>query len=244
MNALLNDKETIEKELLLLLRDSAQPAGCGSLATSLQAKGVRISEATIGRLLRVFDHQGYTNKAGYQGRSLSSTGEIRLTDLLNAERRFQWSEEISHIVQGHTKEHLMEVLTARSAIEGALAALAAQQATRTDLAVLMRILRRQKKMAQTNLITASEDVAFHAELARISGNKVLAASIALIRQDHQLSPVLEAIRQRVGSQTYIDHSRIFDAIRLHNPIAAKSAMCEHIEGLMKDVEKYWAVNNE
>lgn len=238
---MLNEKEALEKEILLLLRNSARPAGCGSLSTALQTKGLRVSEATIGRILRDLDCHDYTSKAGYQGRRLSETGENRLSALLQAESRFQWNEEIAQIVKGHTKEHLLEVLVARSAIEGALAALAAESSSRSDLAGLMRILRRQKKMAETNLITAAEDIAFHAELARISGNKVLSAAIALIRQDHQLSPVLEAIRQRVGSRTYVDHNRIFSAIRSHDPVAAKIAMCCHIEGLIKDVKKYWGV---
>jgi len=241
---LLNEKETLEKEILLLLRDSAQPVGCGSLCAALQSKGVRISEATTGRLLRDFDNQGYTNKAGYQGRNLSPTGESRLTELLHAERRLRWSAELSQAVQGHTKEQLLEVLFARSAIEGALATLAAKNATQSDIATLTEILQQQKKMAEPDMIAANEDVAFHAELARIANNKILAASIGLIRQDHQLSPVLETIRRRVGSQVYIDHKRIFEAICSHDPVAAKAAMCSHIENLVHDVEKYWDIDAE
>ena len=106
---MLNEKEAVEKELLLLLRDSTQPAGCGSLCAALQARGFRISEATTGRLLRDFDLQSYTEKSGYQGRCLSSAGEARLQQLLQRERRQQWREELTSAVQGHTKEELLEV---------------------------------------------------------------------------------------------------------------------------------------
>lgn len=236
---MLNEKEAVEKELLLLLRDSTQPAGCGSLCAALQARGFRISEATTGRLLRDFDLQSYTEKSGYQGRCLSSAGEARLQQLLQRERRQQWREELTSAVQGHTKEELLEVLVARDAIEGALAALAAQNATPDDVVALTHVLTRQQLRAETEQVAADEDVAFHEELARIAGNKILRASIGLIRQDHQLSPVLETIRRKVGSKIHIDHQRIVDAIRVQDPEAAKAAMHQHITGLIHDVEKYW-----
>jgi GntR family transcriptional regulator, transcriptional repressor for pyruvate dehydrogenase complex len=236
---MLNEKEAVEKELLLLLRDSTQPAGCGSLCAALQARGFRISEATTGRLLRDFDLQSYTEKSGYQGRCLSSAGEARLQQLLQRERRQQWREELTSAVQGHTKEELLEVLVARDAIEGALAALAAQNATPDDVVALTHVLTRQQLRAETDQVAADEDVAFHEELARIAGNKILRASIGLIRQDHQLSPVLETIRRKVGGKIHIDHQRIVDAIRVQDPEAAKAAMHQHITGLIHDVEKYW-----
>ncbi len=237
---MLDERETLEKEILVMLKDSAQPAGCGSICTALQTKGFRISEATTGRMLRDFDNRGFTDKAGYQGRCLTPAGQEHLQELLQDERRKQWGDELTRAVQGHTKEQLMEILVARSAIEGALAELAARKATASDIAELNAILNRQKVGVETDRITAAEDVAFHAELARIAGNKILAASIGLIRQDHQLSPVLEIIRRRVGSKFYIDHNRIVEAISDRNPTAAKAAMCRHIEGLMQDVEKYWS----
>lgn len=236
---MLNEKEAVEKELLLLLRDSTQPAGCGSLCAALQARGFRISEATTGRLLRDFDLQSYTEKSGYQGRCLSSAGEARLQQLLQRERRQQWREELTSAVQGHTKEELLEVLVARDAIEGALAALAAQNATPDDVVALTHVLTRQQLRAETEQVAADEDVAFHEELARIAGNKILRASIGLIRQDHQLSPILETIRRKVGGKIHIDHQRIVDAIRVQDPEAAKAAMHQHITGLIHDVEKYW-----
>jgi len=236
---MLNEKEAVEKELLLLLHDSTQPVGCGSLCAALQARGFRIREAPPGRLLRAFALHSEPEKAGYQGRSLSNAGEARLQELLQVERRQQWREELTSAVQGHTKEELLEVLVARDAIEGALAALAAQKATPTDVVALTNVLTRQQLRAETDQVAADEDVAFHEELARIAGNKILRASIGLIRQDHQLSPVLETIRRRVGSKIHIDHQRIVDAIRAQDPEAAKAAMHQHIIGLIHDVEKYW-----
>lgn len=241
---MLNEKETLEKEILLMLKDSSQPAGCGSLCTALQMKGFRISEATTGRILRELDHSGYTDKSGYQGRSLTVVGEARVQELLQTERRQQLGQELTQAVQGHTKEQLLEVLVARTAIEGALAELAARRANHDDIAVLSSILDRQLHGLQTDRMTADEDVAFHAELAKVAGNKTLAAAIGLIRQDHQLSPALEIIRRRVGSKFYIDHKRIVEAIENHDPVAAKSAMYRHIEGLMQDVEKYWRDESE
>ncbi len=236
---MLNERETLERDLLTIIRDSAQPVGCGHISQVLQNKGHIISEATVGRLLRDLDNQGYTDKAGFQGRSLSAKGTARLAELENKRKSLEWGIEFASALRGHSKAQLLEVLVARRAIESELASLAAQNRSEAEAAQLRDILQRQRQALDAGGGAAKEDVDFHALIARMAGNRILGAAIALIRQDTQLSPVLEYIRRRVKSAVYIDHQRLVEAIAAGRADSARELMAEHINNLMKDVEKYW-----
>ncbi len=236
---MLSKRDKLERDLLTIIRDSTQPVGCGHISQVLQNMGHSISEATVGRLLRDLDNQGFTDKAGFQGRSLSAQGTARLDELLNRQKSFEWGIEFASSLRSHTKGQLLEVLVARRAIESELAYLAAANRSEAEAAQLREILERQRRALDAGGGAAQEDVDFHALIARMAGNRVLGAAIALIRQDTQLSPVLEYIRRRVKSPVYIDHKRLAEAIADGRADSAREIMVEHINNLMKDVEKYW-----
>ncbi|MDT8904078.1 FCD domain-containing protein [Anaeroselena agilis] len=236
---MLSKREKLERDLLTIISDSAQPVGCGHISQILQGMGHSISEATVGRLLRDLDSQGLTDKAGFQGRSLSARGTARLDELTNRQKSIEWGIEFASSLRGHTKSQLLEVLVARRAIESELAYLAAVNRTEAAVAQLREILERQRQALDEGGGAAQEDVDFHSLIARMAGNRVLGAAIALIRQDTQLSPVLEYIRRRVKSPVYIDHQRLAEAIADGRGDSAREIMVEHINNLMKDVEKYW-----
>ena len=239
MAKVLNKTETLEREILLIIRDASQPVGCGAISALLRRQGQGISEATVGRLLRDFDLAGYTDKAGFQGRTLSEEGRERLQELLHKDHHLRWGVELARAVQGHTKEQLLEVLVARRAVESELAALAAQNRREEDCRELEAIVERQRQALENRGGAAEEDVDFHALIARMAGNRVLSAAMGLIRQDTQLSPVLEYIRQHVNSLVYVDHCQVLEAVRGQRPEEARAAMSRHINNIMDDVERYW-----
>ncbi len=236
---MLYDREKLERDMLTIIRDSAQPVGCGHISRLLQSDGYIISEATVGRLLRDLDDQNLTEKAGFQGRSLSARGLSRLDELENKQRSLAWGAEFASALRGHTKEQLLEVLVARRAIESELAYLAAANRSEAEAAQLREILEGQRQALAAGGGAPQEDVDFHALIAAMAGNRVLGAAIALIRQDTQLSPVLEYIRRQVKSAVYIDHKRLTEAIAAGRADEARAAMTEHLNNLIQDVEKYW-----
>lgn len=236
---MLVEKERLEYATLKIICDAGQPVGCGAISAILQQQGYMISEATVGRLLRDFDVAGYTVKAGYQGRTLSPAGYERMNQLANKEKSLQWGAEFASALQGRSKEQLLEVLVARRAIESEIAALAAIHATCSELHQLREVVESQKLRLESGGVAAQQDVDFHALIAQMARNRVLGAAIALIRQDTQLSPVLEFIRKHVNSLVYIDHKKMYQAICSRQPELARQAMLEHINNLITDVERYW-----
>jgi len=236
----LSSKEKLEFDILLIIGEAnGHPMGCGSIAIKLQSIGHAFSEATVGRILRDLDIAGFTEKAGFQGRKLSALGSERLNDLAGRAHRSKQGQELLAAVQGHTREQLLEVLIARRAIEGELAYLAALQAQPDEINALKAVLARQRSIREFSDGAAAEDVEFHNIIVKMAQNRVLAAAIALIRQDTQLSPILEHIRFHVHSLVNVDHQRIIEGIESGNGDNARTAMVTHINNLISDVEKYW-----
>ena len=235
---MLNSKEKLEYDMMRILGEATHPIGCGALSTQLVKKKYELSEATVGRLLRDFDIAGFTEKSGFQGRTLSAQGRARLAALTERKTRLRWQTEFTSALKGHSKEQLLEVLVARRAIESELAALAAKNATPAEREKLISVAELQRKNLVSGRVTAAQDVAFHACVAAMAKNRVLGSAIALIRQDSQLSPVLDSIRRHVHSMVYIDHAAVCDAIVGQDPEAARRAMTNHINNLITDVERY------
>ena len=154
-------------------------------------------------------------------------------------RRMKWGDELAKAVEARTKEQLLEVLVARRVIESELAYLAAQNATEEERQNLAAVLRQQELNLAKGEGAAIEDVEFHNIISNMARNKVLAAAVAVIRQDTQLSPVLEYIRRHVHSLVYVDHLKVYQNIANGQPEGARAAMIEHINSLILDVGKYW-----
>ncbi|MEW5935974.1 MAG: FCD domain-containing protein, partial [Bacillota bacterium] len=87
-----------------------------------------------------------------------------------------------------------------------------------------------------------EDVSFHRLLARAAGNRLLLAASELVREEGQLSPVLEYIRGRVGSVMVADHRAILERVRARDPEGAARSMARHIDNIIADVVRFWEQN--
>ncbi|MCZ1269283.1 FCD domain-containing protein, partial [Paenibacillus tundrae] len=51
------------------------------------------------------------------------------------------------------------------------------------------------------------------------------------------------IRQRVGSELVVDHQRILEAVAAGSPEQAEAAMVNHINQMIEDVKRYFAMQN-
>jgi len=233
-------KDNLAYEALRILGDRKEPLGSGVLAQLLDAGGVEVSEATVGRLLSDMDRQGLTAKVGFQGRVITDRGRQELDRIERSRHRITYGSRFLDTLEPQRKDDLIDILVARRAIERELARLAAIHATDAEIGLMEAIIREQEEFSARNIMTAEHDVKFHRLIALAARNKVLAAAMDLIRQDGQLSPTLEHIRTHVGGKLAIGHSRILRAIRERDPAAAERAMIEHIESLIADVQKYWA----
>jgi GntR family transcriptional repressor for pyruvate dehydrogenase complex len=223
--------------LLNYMNENPDPVGSGTACEVLAGEGFQVSEATVGRLLRYMDLQGYTQRVGYKGRTLTDLGRRYINHLAEQKSRQHFSNKLAEIVRSQCLDDLLDTLVARRAIEREIARLAALNITPEQAEGLWRIVEAYKSAHGDRV--ADGDVAFHQALAEAAGNKVLKAALDLIRQDAQLSPVFGYIREQMHRKVFSDHKQIYDAVAARDPLAAERAMVNHIENLISDVQKYW-----
>lgn len=125
-------------------------------------------------------------------------------------------------------EHLQQF---RFAVEVGAARLAAINAKSDDVAALGERLRELRVAASADQLNAA-DVAFHLCIAQISGNDLFEVSLEAI------NPLLRQLRDKTWAgwssrgkaleDGVEQHSRIYEAIKNNDPIAAAQAMEDHL----------------
>lgn len=233
------EKKRLQCAILKIVSNSQDPVGSGFICDNLKLQGYDISEATVGRLLRELDIEGFTEKVGFKGRSLTFLGKEKLTELEKESDIHHYGNELISAIKATGLAELLEILTARKVIESQLAKLAAECITQDDITEIQNIIDRQQRHVEQGHSIAQDDVDFHCIIARIARNRVLEAAMALIRQHGQLSPIFEHIRKEVKSGVVLDHREIFEALATKNPEAAEKAMLKHITNIEEDVIKFW-----
>lgn len=229
--------------ILKIIENSDYPIGSGIISEELKAYGLDISEATVGRTLRELDLNGYTDKVGFRGRTLTKKGKNKLNELKQEYELKQYGNDLINLLKVEKKNELIDILIARKAIERELSRLAALNAEDSDINILQNIVNSHDTHIDDFMAGAIDDVKFHKYIARMSKNRILEAAMDLIRQQGQLSPVLGYIRNKVKSSIVSDHKNILTAISQKNPDEAEKAMIKHIDNLIRDVNKYWGKAN-
>lgn len=238
------EKQQLQCSILKIVSEVREPVGSGFICESLKLQGFDISEATVGRLLRELDIDGFTQKVGFKGRSLTFSGQEKLLELEREKDIHHYGNKLINTIKVTGLEELLEILTARRVIESQLAKLAASNITPDEIKQVQTIIDRQQRHVDQGQSIAQDDVDFHSIIAKIAGNRVLDAAMALIRQHGQLSPIFEHIRKEVKSGVVLEHKEICKALISKDPEVAEKAMLKHITNLEKDVIKYWeTVNN-
>lgn len=237
-------KETVMR-ILQIIANADEPLGSGTISQELHLYDTDISEATVGRVLRDMDLENLTERVGYRGRLLTEKGLAYLRELQEEQQRHLYGHEFIRLTRVQDKEQLLNILVARKAIEKMTVRLAAMNATEEELKKLRQLVQINKKRPEAVHITVAEhDVQFHKIVARASRNPVLESALDVIRQDGQLSPIMEYIRSQVGSTMFSDHFRILRCIEEHYPDMAEKAMDDHLDNLIADVNKYWELVNK
>ncbi len=131
----------------------------------------------------------------------------------------------------------------RRLLEPHITALAAQRASPADLAELERIVAQAELKAGRRELSMEEDLAFHLAIARANHNEAtwrLMQRVADMMQRRlwELYKRL-ALREAERWPHYVEHRRIFEAIRDRDADRARQAMLEHLlasEKRMREVE--------
>lgn len=127
---------------------------------------------------------------------------------------------------GIKREALLDLLEFRCLFEPEVAALAAERATESDLAEMLRCVEVLRSAVEEG-VRPPEDLGFHLALARATRNEsVVDVSRLIIRfynQDVYLPDVMDVH----------GHRRIYEAVLGRNPAAARAAMRAHLQEIQE-----------
>ncbi len=126
-----------------------------------------------------------------------------------------------------------ELLNARVLIEGEVASEAALRASERDLDVLAESIDEMEAMLAGGEHSRSADQSFHVQIARASGNDVLASIVGGLWEG-MFSPLFYKLSERTSlvsrqDAAIAEHKAIYAALRAHDPVGARSAMHHHLK---------------
>lgn len=129
------------------------------------------------------------------------------------------------------KQRIQEIFELRMLLEPQIASLAAERITPTGLNELKAIVLDQGRAVAAGENDAPLDALFHETLAEAAGNTVILTVLDTIRtllEDTRS----EFMRPRARKGASVEgHLRIIEALEKRNPLAAYSAMNEHIRNM-------------
>jgi len=136
-----------------------------------------------------------------------------------------------------------ELLRARWLIEGEIAAMAAREATTTDLASIRAALTEMERLEKKQQDFTASDREFHLRIAASTRNGVLQAVVEdlwdrgrgamwRLMEQHFQTPALQAA-------SVADHRAILQALAAHDPREARNAMRAHLKRVDSEFARGW-----
>jgi DNA-binding FadR family transcriptional regulator len=134
-------------------------------------------------------------------------------------------------------------MSARQVVEAEVAALAAQQASRSQVKAMRSALQRMRTAAQQGQIPRAGDQAFHEAIAKACGNGVLLDIVQRLWQARE-GPLFERLgtyfEHPASWQAAIEeHQQVLDAIEAGDASAARKAMQKHLKQAHKRYSASW-----
>ena len=127
----------------------------------------------------------------------------------------------------------LELMRARELVEGEVAALAARNAKKAHIAAISGALAQMQEQAGGGIAPRAGDEAFHTAVAQACGNEVLRDTVHGYWQARS-GPLFERLGDHFDNPpswkaALAEHAAVFDAIRVHDPLAARAAMQSHLK---------------
>ena len=137
------------------------------------------------------------------------------------------------VIRPDSLKDMLSLLEARLAMEPNITALAAERASKQQIAALKKIVMDSKRIVNRieRMSLMSLDRAFHALIGDAAGNKILADAQRPLHERSELIWHLRVMREDGLAVNQREHMNIFTAIAERDAHAARKAMEIHIHSL-------------
>ena len=136
-----------------------------------------------------------------------------------------------------------ELLAARRLIEGEIAALAARNIKKADVAQLRETVVRMREDSEDFVKRDAADREFHVRIAAATGNGSLALVVDGLWQQRRgkLWSRIETYfhTQKIREATLVDHNAIVDALERRDAAGARDAMHKHLARVEREFQRRW-----
>ena len=127
----------------------------------------------------------------------------------------------------------LELMRARELVEGEVAALAARNAKKAQITMMADALAQMHDQAGAGIVPRAGDEAFHTAVAQACGNEVLRDTVHGYWQARS-GPLFERLgdyfeNPAAWKAALVEHAAVLEAIRAHDPLAARAAMQSHLK---------------
>jgi len=228
-----------ELSILEIVAEAGEPVGSWYIMNKFTEMGIQLSSATIGRLLNQLERQGFLEKHGIKGRTITELGRQAITLTYQTMKLEEHKKNLDELINSDLLHKFLMVLEARQAIERTTARLAATHISDDELDTLKKVLDRQQHDYDENISIAQDDIDFHRTIALASRNEALYSLYMMLSLMGQQSELFEELRKRVHRHYMSSHMAIYDALKKHDPDKAEESMTAHLDQLCKDVNTYW-----
>lgn len=152
-----------------------------------------------------------------------------------------WGDPLTNLI-GDSIDRLVELLEVRRILESQSAALAAEFATPRDIDDLALIMEELEQAHRRPVTGAGTDPRFHARIAQAAGSTVLMHLVATLHEATTASSLAVTSRFQ-ASDLYREtnlrqHRAVFEAIRVHDPEAARARMQEHLDYVIRELRHH------
>ena len=191
-----------------------------------------VSRITVRDALRVLEARGLVRvKVGASGGAFVTETNVD-----------QVAESISTMILLR-KMTLSGVAEARTIVETATCELAAERADAAAIEHIERSVEKGRSVVREQAPHTEASMDFHVAVADASGNELLKATVAAYRD--LLIQTLHDMRDvRSARATQKAHEEILDAIRSHDPEAARSLMLGHLQDFEKRLRRWLATQEQ
>jgi len=230
-----------KRDLLILeiISKTSEPVGSWYIVNKLEENGINVSPATAGRSLHYLEKQGFLEKHGIKGRSITSAGWEKIQLIRKAQSLETHKKNLDNLINSKVLNQFLMVLEARKAIEKTSARLAAQHITRKELKKLENILKKQQTAYNDHKSAVQADIEFHKTIALASRNEAIYSLYMMLSMMGQQSKLFEELLKQLHVPYIGSHSSIFCALEKGSPEEAEKSMEAHLDRLKDDVNTYW-----
>lgn len=226
----LRPRQQVEEALRKAVLEGQLRTGDRLPAESELARQFSVSRPTIREALSALESQGLIRK-------IPGAGGGSFVQAIDHKALGEVVQESMHNLLRLGGVNWDEVSIVRQYLEVPSVKLAAINRSKEDTVQLKNILREQKVRTVDDPLISELDAQFHIAIARMSGNRVLAALVYALHRESEPVAYLE-LSEELGRDTYAQHQRIAQAIVDQNPEEGERAIIEHLTYLRDHMRQH------